>query len=68
MIKEEKNIDFYTTGRKLSEQEFAKISEWIKNDKAKKGLHKKGILRKRSTSNKKIIAKGGADTTQHLQQ
>jgi hypothetical protein len=50
MIKEEKNIDFYTTGRQPSEQEFARISEWIKRDKAKKGLHKSRTLRKRSTS------------------
>ena len=36
MIKEEKSIDFYTTGRQPSEQEFARISEWIKKDKEKK--------------------------------
>lgn len=38
MIKEAKNVDFYTTGRQPSEQEFAKISEWIK----KKGSAEKG--------------------------
>lgn len=54
MVKEDKNIDFYTTGRQPSEQEFAKISEWIKKDKAKKGLYKIRTSRKRSTSNKSI--------------
>jgi len=33
MVKEPKNIDFYTTGRELSEKEFAMISEWIKKRK-----------------------------------
>lgn len=33
MIKEPKKIDFYTTGRQPSEQDFKRISEWIKNDK-----------------------------------
>ena len=50
MIKEEKSIDFYTTGRQPSEQEFAKISEWIEKDKAKKGLRKTRTSRKESTS------------------
>lgn len=36
MIKEEKNIDFYTTGRQPSDQEFNRISKWIKNNKRKK--------------------------------
>ena len=35
MIKEVKNIDFYTTGRQPSEQDFARISEWIKKRQAK---------------------------------
>lgn len=35
MIKEEKNIDFYTTGRQPSEKEFERISEWIRQKKAK---------------------------------
>lgn len=35
MIKEPKNVDFYTTGRELSEQEFARISACIKRDKKK---------------------------------
>ena len=56
MIKEEQNIDFYTTGRQPSEQEFARISEWIKKDKVKKGLLKTRTLRKKSTSHNKSIA------------
>ncbi|RZK39031.1 MAG: hypothetical protein EOO61_07530 [Hymenobacter sp.] len=33
MIKEAKNVDFYTTGREPSERDFARISAWIKRDK-----------------------------------
>ena len=66
MIKEDKNIDFYTTGRQPSEQEFAKISEWIKKDKARKGLHKTRTSRKRSTSHNRSAA-SDADTAQHQQ-
>lgn len=33
MIKEEKNIDLYTSGRQPSEQDFARISEWIRKKK-----------------------------------
>jgi hypothetical protein len=65
MIKEEKNIDFYTTGRQPCEQEFARISEWIKKDKAKKGLHKSRTLRKRSTPHNNRIAANEADNIQH---
>lgn len=38
MVKEPKNIDFTTTGRQPSAEEFALISEWIKakKEKAKK--------------------------------
>ena len=36
MIKEPKNIDFFTTGRQPSAQEFIRISEWIKKDKKRK--------------------------------
>jgi hypothetical protein len=36
MIKEAKNVDFYTTGRQLSDQDFARISEWIRKDKQKR--------------------------------
>lgn len=33
MVKEPKNIDFYTTGREPSKEEFARLSELIKKDK-----------------------------------
>jgi hypothetical protein len=33
MVKEPKNIDFYTTGRQPSDKGFALISEWIKKRK-----------------------------------
>jgi hypothetical protein len=35
MIKEAKNIDFYTTGRQPSDQDFERISEWIRKKKEK---------------------------------
>jgi hypothetical protein len=34
MIKESKNIDFQTSGKELSEVDFVRISEWIRNKKA----------------------------------
>ena len=37
MIKEPKNIDFYTTGKQPTERDFTRISEWIKKDKIRKG-------------------------------
>lgn len=40
MIKEPKDVDFYTTGRQPSEEEFARISQWIKQDKQKKAARK----------------------------
>ncbi|MEI6950835.1 hypothetical protein V9K67_26885 [Paraflavisolibacter sp. H34] len=40
MIKEAKKVDFLTTGRQPSEQDFARISEWIKQDKQKKTARK----------------------------
>ncbi len=41
MIKEAKDVDFYTTGRQPSEYDFARISEWIKRDKKKWSSFKK---------------------------
>ena len=38
MIKEARNIDFSTTGRQPSEEDFARISEWIR--KQKQSAHK----------------------------
>jgi len=40
MVKEPKNIDFYTTGRQPTEQDFIRISEWIKKDKQIKSTRK----------------------------
>lgn len=40
MIREPKNVNFVTTGREFSEEEFARISEWIKQDKQKKAARK----------------------------
>jgi hypothetical protein len=40
MIKEPKNIDFYTTGRQPSEQDFARISDWIRKNKQKQDARK----------------------------
>ena len=40
MIKEPKNIDFFTTGRQPSEQDFMRISEWIKKDRVRKSARK----------------------------
>ncbi len=42
MIKEPKNIDFYTTGKQPTKRDFKCISEWIKNDKKRKNS-KNGI-------------------------
>jgi hypothetical protein len=33
MVKEPKNIDFYTTGRQPSKEDFARVSVWIKKQK-----------------------------------
>ena len=33
MIKETKEVDFYTTGKQPSQEDFAKISQWIKEKK-----------------------------------
>ena len=40
MVKEPKNIDFYTTGRQPSAQDFIRISEWIKKEKLRKSTRK----------------------------
>jgi len=55
MIKEAKNIDFYTSGKELSEQDFARISEWIRKNKAKViSTSKRGTLQKRTSPNKAL--------------
>jgi hypothetical protein len=55
MIKESKNVDFYTTGRQPSEQDFARISEWIKKDKQKQATRKEA----RQTTVQKHLAHQG---------
>jgi len=51
MVKEPKNIDFLTSGRQLSEQDFERISEWIRKkrqaDKSKKQPGSTKILSKK---------------------
>ncbi|OLY93696.1 hypothetical protein SAMN05444008_11487 [Cnuella takakiae] len=60
MIKEAKNVDFITTGRQLTEQDFALISDWIKIDKQKKVARKTTKQSsKGSTSPDSGLAKGG---------
>ena len=52
MIKENKSVDFLTTGRQPSEEEFTRISEWIKTDKQKQANRKKS----KQASGKKHLA------------
>lgn len=60
MIKEAKNIDFYTSGKELSEQDFARISEWIRKSKKKViPTSKRHSLQKRTSSNKKGLLQFG---------
>lgn len=47
MIKEAKNIDFYTTGRQPSAEDFERISEWIRQKKEKENKTKKSSSAKR---------------------
>jgi hypothetical protein len=53
MIKEAKNVDVYTTGRQPSDQDFARISEWIRKDKQKRtrGNNKEATRQKHLTKN-----------------
>jgi hypothetical protein len=53
MIKEAKNIDFYTTGRQPSDLDFEHISEWIR--KKKKLSKAKKIIAKRKPLVKNAI-------------
>ena len=41
MVKEPKNIDFVTSGRQPSRQDFARISEWIRKKKQTSSRPKK---------------------------
>lgn len=51
MIQEPKNVDFVTTGRQPSEADFARISEWIRQDKSRK----KSASVKTATTRKRIV-------------
>ena len=58
MIKEAKNVDFYTTGRQPSDQDFARISEWIKKDKQKQtGRKRAKRLQKKIASSDVVLEK-----------
>ena len=47
MVKEAKNIDFYTTGRQPSEDDFKRISEWIRQRKERENKAKKSSVAKK---------------------
>jgi hypothetical protein len=48
MVKEPKNIDFYTTGRQPSDKEFSLISEWIQRRKIQNKSRKLRSVRRKS--------------------
>ena len=50
MVKELKNIDFYTTGKQLSDEDFKRISEWINQKKKRKIKQTKFQQRAKRTS------------------
>ena len=50
MVKEPKNVDFYTTGKRPSEADFAKISELIKKSKDAAKRSKKTAQQKKNTA------------------
>ncbi len=59
MVKEAKNIDFYTTGRQPSDQDFQRISEWIRRrkklTKTKKATNRKKHLTQHSVLRHQVI-------------
>jgi hypothetical protein len=55
MIKESKNVDFYTTGRQPSEQDFARISAWIKQRQLKQKA-KATKRKKQRTTTQPVVA------------
>ena len=50
MVKEPKNIDFYTTGKQPSEADFAKISELIKKNKEVAKRRKRTVAKHKKTA------------------
>lgn len=55
MVKEPKNIDFTTTGKQPSEDDFNRISEWIKKDKQRKSARKAS---KKPSSSRRNLSTG----------
>ncbi len=47
MVREAKNVDFYTSGKMPSDEDFAKISEWIKAQKGNTKRRKKAVVLKK---------------------
>ena len=60
MVKEPQNVDFYTTGRQPSEQEFTRISEWIKLDKQKPNCPQSEAIADAKSLAQQNIAKNNA--------
>jgi hypothetical protein len=58
MVKEAKNIDFYTTGRQPSDQDFERISEWIRKKK-KLARTKKATSRRKHLTQHEVCHKAG---------
>ncbi len=50
MVREAKNVDFYTTGKQPTSEDFAKISEWIKKNKESLKRKKKVSARKKNAA------------------
>ena len=50
MVREPKNIDFYTTGRQPDDKDFVKISEWIKKNKENSKRRKRTSARVKKTA------------------
>lgn len=50
MIKEAKHIDFYTSGKEPSVQDFARISDWIHKKKKNASLPKQSQSKEKSIS------------------
>lgn len=61
MIKEDKKVDFLTTGWQTSEDGFARISEWIKRDKQKQSTRKRSeqSARKKDLTQQRALRKVG---------
>ncbi|MEO5592121.1 MAG: hypothetical protein ABIR15_16705 [Chitinophagaceae bacterium] len=60
MLKEAKNIDFSTTGKQPSDQDFLRISEWIRKNKEKEYNKKPAVRQKLRTQNSTFRKKNTA--------